>query len=598
MAEVQKNVEAPLETKTETIAPAPLAETAPVVDTKPAEVAPVETAPVTTDAVEETKPAEATEEAPKVEDKKEEVKPVEEGHLSHKATGLSFPKNLIPSKEFFFFGNDAVESKSLSHYLRTEKSAETAHHNIAWASHTGKGLLFIGDKKTPSSVINLADATEPETDGSNKFHFTAKGNKHSFKAASTAERDNWVAQLKLKIAEAKELAPTVTESENYKTTTESYKPAPVAKKEEKVAEAPKEEATTTDEVAPVPVHDVVTEAPKEEEVKAEEPKKDELKTEEPKRRSASRKRASFFGFGKRDSSAHKEEHKKEEVKPAEETAVTDAPATETPAVTEAPVVPIETAAVTAPAVAPIAPVENLTTETAPVTEAPKTEEAPVTEAAPAVEETAVEDKAVAPKEKPVPTKRNSIFGVFSRKEKKSPEIKPTEPVEAPKDNLESAETAPVIPPVETTTPLAVDVSNPTNVPVENTEVVSPTVVEPKKDVKEKRKSSLPFAFGKRDKSPAPVEGESSEGEVKKERGKSPFSKLRATINRKTSSSKPESDKAAEETKVEEPVTKDETVKDEIKTEEAPAVVPAKAEPEAETKPESVPTTTPAVTAAA
>jgi hypothetical protein len=92
MAEVQKNVEAPLETKTETIAPAPLAETAPVVDTKPAEVAPVETAPVTTDAVEETKPAEATEEAPKVEDKKEEVKPVEEGHLSHKATGLSFPK--------------------------------------------------------------------------------------------------------------------------------------------------------------------------------------------------------------------------------------------------------------------------------------------------------------------------------------------------------------------------------------------------------------------------------------------------------------------------------------------------------------------------
>lgn len=93
MAEVQKNVEAPLETKTEPIAPAPIAETAPVLDTKPAEVAPLETAPVTTEAVEETKPLDTTEEtAPKVEEKKEEVKPVEEGHLGHKATGLSFPK--------------------------------------------------------------------------------------------------------------------------------------------------------------------------------------------------------------------------------------------------------------------------------------------------------------------------------------------------------------------------------------------------------------------------------------------------------------------------------------------------------------------------
>ena len=91
-----------------------------------------------------------------------------------------------------------------------------------------------------------AEATEPVTEGTNKFHFTSKGHKHAFKASSAAERDNWVAQLKTKIAEAKELVATVTESEKYKSTLTSLKPAPPAKKEEKAAvpaaEAPKEEA--------------------------------------------------------------------------------------------------------------------------------------------------------------------------------------------------------------------------------------------------------------------------------------------------------------------------------------------------------------------
>jgi hypothetical protein len=88
MAEEQKNVEVPLETKPETtIAPIELtpAETKPVEETAKTEEAPVV----------EDKPAEevvpAAEEA-KAEETKEEVKPVEEGHLSHKAQGLSFPK--------------------------------------------------------------------------------------------------------------------------------------------------------------------------------------------------------------------------------------------------------------------------------------------------------------------------------------------------------------------------------------------------------------------------------------------------------------------------------------------------------------------------
>lgn len=64
-------------------------------------------------------------------------------------------RNLIPSKEFFSFGTESLEPKALAAYLRTEKNTENAHHNISWASHTGNGLLFMGDKKAPSNVINL-----------------------------------------------------------------------------------------------------------------------------------------------------------------------------------------------------------------------------------------------------------------------------------------------------------------------------------------------------------------------------------------------------------------------------------------------------------
>jgi hypothetical protein len=561
MAEEQKNIEVPQETKPETTGISAPAVEAPV-ETKPVEETPVvaaETAPAAEEkAAEEAKPLD---EAAKNEEEKkeEEAKPVEEGHLNHKAQGLSFPKNLIPTKEFFFFGTDAVEPKTLSHYLKSEKSAETAHSNIAWASETGKGLLFVGDKKNPSSVISLADATEPEIDGSNKFHLTSKGNKHTFKASNTAERDNWVAQLKLKIAEAKELATTVTESETYKATLESFKPA---KKEEKVAEAPKEETAA---VVPAPAT--------EETAKVEEPT--EAKVEEPKRRSASRKRTSFFGFGKKEEAKKDEVKKEAETKNADEVAV-ETPAAETPAIDEAPKVeepvkPVEEVPVVAPVVVDDSakPVEETPVETAPV----------------------AEDKALeSPKEKPTAIKRNSFFGnVFSKKEKKTPELKPTEP-EATKDDAEAETTAPVIPPVEATTPLAVDVSNPATVPTETTEAAAATSPAPeaKKDLKEKRKSSLPFAFGKRDKSPAPVEGEKKE---------SPFSKLRNTIRGK--SPKPaekRSEENKEETLQEEPT---EIKADEAKTEEAPKVeepVPA-TETEAEAKPKDA-APAPVVTAAA
>ncbi|KAM0455239.1 hypothetical protein ACHAO4_004115 [Trichoderma viride] len=547
MAEEHKPVDIAAPVAEEVAAPAPVvvAEEAPVVETA---VPVVEDKPA-----EETKPAENEEaaEAAKEEDKKEEepAKPIEEGFLGHKAQGASFPKNLIASKAFFFFGAESVEADVLAAYKRAEKHAEVAQHNIAWAAHTGKGLLFIGDKKAPHGVINLSDATEPETDGSNKFHLTAKGNKHSFKAASAAERDNWVAQLKEKIAEAKELATAVTESEVYKQTIESFKPAP---KEEKI-EAPKEEVAPVEEAAAaVPAEET---AAKTEEAAKEEPAKDELKVKENERRSASRKRTSFFGFGKK-------EEKKEEAK-TEET-----PATETPAVVE--------------------PV--------PEVEAPATEEIPVAEPVVEGETKASEElQPESPKEKPTVNKRTSFFGnVFSKKEKKAAEAKPE--IESPKEEeIPAAETAPVIPPVEATTPLAVDVASPATVPTETTEVVA-TNGDAKKE-KEKRKSSLPFNFGKRDKSPGPA----AEGDEKK----GAFSKLRATIKGKGAAKS--DDKAIEEAKEEDAIKEEETpaTEEAVKTEEpvkeeavATEEAPKPVESEAENKPEDITTATPAVIAAA
>ncbi|KAI1501190.1 Pleckstrin homology domain-containing protein [Biscogniauxia marginata] len=518
MAEEQKPVAVP-----ETTPAAP----EPVPETKPAEETPAETPAAEASAATET-PAEAKPEetaaAPAEEDKKEEVKPIEAGTLEHKGAPANFPKNLLFQKNHFWFGADALEKEKLAAYLKNEKAADVAHHVVSWASETGKGLLFYGkesDKSSPAGIIQLADASEPTTDGPTKFSFTAKGHKHIFKAPTAADRDNWVEQLKLKIAEAKELAAVVTESETYKTTLESLKPA---KKEKAVAAEPTEEAAKE-----------TTEEPKEEDKKEE--SKDEKK-EEPKRRSASRKRASLFG----NLLSKKEEPKKD-------AAAEDKPAEETPAA--------EGAAEAAEADKP-AEGETSADAAAPAEEAKK-EEA-----------------------KPTPSKRQSLFGSLSfGKKKAESDSAPTTPAkEAPIAEGEApvAETAPVIPAVETTEPLSTEVSSPTA--AEATDATPATNGEPKKEVKnEKRKSSLPFTFGKKEKAVASDE----EGE----KVKSPpfFSKLRQTVKGKGKAT----EKPAEEAKAEDkpaesaeaaPEEAAEPAKEETKAEE-PAPAPAAEEPAAE-----------------
>ncbi|KAH8770983.1 Pleckstrin homology domain-containing protein [Diaporthe sp. PMI_573] len=570
MAEEQKPVAVPAEetaatTTTETT-------TAPAVDA----VAPLEeTAPAATEATKEPAtetPAVEGEAAPAAEEAKKEVEPVEDGQLEHK--GSNFPKNFIYSKKFFWFGSDAVEPKKFPGLLKD-------HHVAAWASETGKGLLFFSekgqDKAAPTSAIALHEAAEPTTEGPNKFVLSSKGHKHTFKAANAADRDNWVSQIKLKIAEAKELATTVTESEQYKATLASFSPAvkKEEKKEEKAeAEAPKAaEETPAAEGAAAPATTeavAATETPAEGEAK-EEAKEEAADTKKDERkRSASRKRASIFGAllggNKKESSAAKDvkaEDKKEE-------AVAEAPA-DAAATTETPAV--------------------AATETAePATEAAKDPEA-ATETPAATEESK-------PKvaEKPTPTKRTSLFGGLSFGKKKPEEAAPATPA---KDTPPVSEDAPVIPKPDTVEPLSTEVSSPANVPTETTEV-APAVNGEKKEVKsDKRKSSFPFALGKKNASnptsPAAVEEGAASPDAEKAKSPNPFSKFRATIKNKGKAAEKPADKAEDkpaEGAAEEAAKPSEEVK--AAEETKPETVAEEAEPAKDAPVAS----TPAVTASA
>ncbi|KAJ8066224.1 hypothetical protein OCU04_005308 [Sclerotinia nivalis] len=559
MSEVQKPIieeqvaaPAPETTTTSTEAPVvepveepqieePVAATEPAIET-PAVVVEEPTAEVTTDAAPVAK----------------EVTPVEEGVLGYKGPGLL--KSFIFQKKHFWFGSEPVEHKNLSSYLRGEKP-DVANHNAAWSSHTGNGLLFFSkkatDKASPAGILNLSEASDVSEDGSVDFFFSIHGHKHTFQAANVAERDNWIATLKTKIAEAKEIAESVKESETYKTSiaalAKPFSGAATPKKEEKKEEKAEAKAEKKEEKAEAKE---AKEEQKEEnaEAKAEaKEEKAELKAEKKDRksRSASRKgdkRTSIFGaipgFG----------GKKEEKTEAPKDEVVASPSTEEPVVaTDASAAPV--------ADAPVATEVPATTEEAAI--------------APAVEEPVA---AAAPVEKPVPTKRNSIFGTLqSRFSNKKPEPEAVSPVVAAKDEEPVSENAPVIPAVDTTEPLTtnVDASAPaetTEVPVINGE--TPKAAETPMTKADKRKSSLPW-LSKKDKSAATSDEET-------EKPKSPFAKLRATVKSKSS---PKGDKTAEkpleptaEAKAEDKID-EETITTEAEAEAAPAATePVVSEP--------------------
>ncbi|KAG8205379.1 putative Conserved lysine-rich protein [Trichophyton interdigitale] len=279
-------------------------------------------------------------------------------------------------KRHFWFSEEPVESKQLTSYFQNEKLS-VAHPNAAWASQTGKGLLFFAkraeDKANPAGIINLSDVTDITKDGNNDFVFKLHGQKHTFQAADADERDSWMAAIEAKSAEGKAAKEEIVGGEGYKSELEKFTKVPV------VAAVAGTAKKVTDEANKAV--DAVVE-PKEE-------KKDDKKS-----RSQSRKRASIFGnfLGKKEEQEEKKDEQKEEDKTEENKEAKKDDAETTPAaVTDAPVVTEPAAVETAEASTPAA--------------AEAAADAPAEESKPEEKKT----------ETPVKSKRTSIFGNFFQK---------------------------------------------------------------------------------------------------------------------------------------------------------------------------------------
>ncbi|KIW06677.1 uncharacterized protein PV09_02382 [Verruconis gallopava] len=211
--------------------PAPAVETPAVEETKAEEAKPAEEAPAAPAAEAATEAAaEETAEAAKEEAKP--IEPKEEGHILYHAPG-GFLKEFLPippKKVFFWFSEEPVESSQLKAYLA--KGKEAAASTAAWASQTGKGLLFFNkhgeDKAAPSGALNLADAEDIKEAGTTEFTFKLHNHKHKFDAQTPAERDSWVLAVKKVAEEAKAKKDEILNSEGYKEALAKLKPAPVA----------------------------------------------------------------------------------------------------------------------------------------------------------------------------------------------------------------------------------------------------------------------------------------------------------------------------------------------------------------------------------
>ncbi|KAI7240320.1 hypothetical protein KC330_g1277 [Hortaea werneckii] len=170
---------------------------------------------------EETKeePAAPAEEK-KTEDKTEEkpVEPITEGQLAYKGPGLL--KSLVPSKKEFWLSDEKVTPQKMDLYMRGEKP-EVSNAVVAWASESGKGLLFFNkkgetDRSRPQSVLPLYDASELKKASPHEITFDISGHKHTLKASSDAERDGWFMSIERAMEMGKAEKETIRGSEGYK----------------------------------------------------------------------------------------------------------------------------------------------------------------------------------------------------------------------------------------------------------------------------------------------------------------------------------------------------------------------------------------------
>lgn len=230
--------------------------------------------------------------------------------LGYKAPGLV--KSLRFAKKFFWFSDEALDPHMLSDYLKGEKP-EVGKHNVAHASQTGKGLLFfakrIEDKSHPAGILNLGDASDFGKDpGSNEFHFKLHGQKHTFQAATSTERDSWLSAVESKAAEAKASRDGIIGSEGYKKHMTSLgAPAVMASNAPTAAKS----AATPKKSTEDKLHDNAGESDALASGSLPDPA---IHKHIEKSRSQSRKRQSIFGkvLGKKEEHDEKKEVKKEE----------------------------------------------------------------------------------------------------------------------------------------------------------------------------------------------------------------------------------------------------------------------------------------------
>ncbi|KAK6395275.1 hypothetical protein LTR65_000745 [Meristemomyces frigidus] len=206
----------PETTATETAAPTEHA-AAPVVDGALGE--PAAALPVEESKLEDTSAAEKT------------IEPISEGQLAYKGPGLL--KSLVPSKKEFWLSDAPVTPQHMDLYMRGEKP-EVSHAVVAWASETGKGLLFFNKKgeteqTRPHSVLPLYEATELKKVSPHEISFEIHGHKHTLKAANDAERDGWYISLERAIEMGKADKEAIRASEGYKAEIEKLnKPSTIA----------------------------------------------------------------------------------------------------------------------------------------------------------------------------------------------------------------------------------------------------------------------------------------------------------------------------------------------------------------------------------
>ncbi|GAB1728696.1 hypothetical protein NU195Hw_g5091t1 [Hortaea werneckii] len=380
--------------------------------------------------------AAAPAEEKKTEEKTEEkpVEPITEGQLAYKGPGLL--KSLVPSKKEFWLSDEKVTPQKMDSYMRGEKP-EVSNPVVAWASESGKGLLFFNkkgetDRSRPQSVLPLYDASELKNASPHEITFDISGHKHTLKASSDAERDGWFMSIERAMEMGKAEKETIRGSEGYKAELEKLN------KPNAGAGAIAGASTARSKSQPKKSTDG------EKADKAEEPQRTGSEADEEaekKQKSRSTSRGMFNKLkGKKDEVATKAEEKKEEKKEEHE---------EKKAEKEEAKADKEAEKASEPAAA------------APAVDAPSTAEgaaaAPVEDKQEPVAESGAAAKEDAPAAKPEEkaakqNKRSSIFGRMSsgfsgfkspskEKSEKEAELKPEVPA---KDNAVS-ESAPQIP---------------------------------------------------------------------------------------------------------------------------------------------------------